>query len=262
MRTLIKFILGTVPRRHIQRIVHWVMPVVGVLYAGRRVCCPVCGRRYRKMLPYGYVVSRPNALCPGCLSLERHRLMWLWLRDRTDLFSSHPRVLHIAPERCFISRFEKMFGDDYITADLESPLAKLKMDVRQIPFSDNSFDVVICNHLLEHIDDDRLAMREILRVMRHGGWGVMMCPVNPDRENTYEDPAITTPEGRLGAYGQADHMREYGRDYPERLRGEGFDVDCVDYTTTLGTEKIAYYAIRPDIIYRVRKPRVESMLKK
>ena len=238
MRGVIKYVLNNVPRKHIQRVVHVVTPVMGLLYAGRREQCPVCGRRYRKFMPYGYGPTRDNALCPSCLSLERHRLMWLYLNNETDFFTANPRLLHIAPERCFMKRFGKVLGDNYITADLESPLAKVKMDVQDIPFDDGEFDVIFCNHILEHVEDDRLAMREMYRVMRAGGWGIMLSPVTPGKATTYEDPSINTPEGRAAAFGQHDHMREYGEDYADRLAEAGFTVNAIDYAAQLPAEQL------------------------
>lgn len=143
------------------------------------------------------------------LSEERDR----FLRDAG-------RLLHVAPERCFLKRFEKLPALDYVTADLESPLAKVKMDIQRIPFPDGEFDVIFCNHILEHVDDDRRAMREMYRVMRPGGWGIMLSPVNTERETTYEDPSITDPAERERHFGQKDHLRDYGRDYGRAsLRG-------------------------------------------
>ena len=159
MKQLIRFVLRHVPRRYIQRVVHLCTPLVGLFYAGSRVQCPVCGNRYRKFMPYGYVNSRENALCPHCLALERHRLMWLYLQNETDFFEAPARVLHIAPEYCFLKRFGRLPQLDYVTADLESPLAKVKMDVQRIPFPDGEFDVIFCNHILEHVDDDRRIRR-------------------------------------------------------------------------------------------------------
>ena len=147
MKRLIRLVLRYVPRKYIQRIVQWCTPLMGLLYAGRRVECPICGRHYRKFMPYGYVHSRENALCPHCLALERHRLLWLYLQNETDFFEAPARLLHIAPEYCFIKRFERLPKLDYVTADLESPLAKVKMDIQQIPFPDNEFDIIFCNHI-------------------------------------------------------------------------------------------------------------------
>lgn len=254
MKKIIRYILNRVPRKTIQKAVHWITPVIGLAYTGRKVECPVCGHRYRKFLPYGYVEPRENALCPWCLALERHRLLWLYLKNETGLFTSKPRLLHIAPERCFIKRLEKLLGGNYITADLESPLAKVKMDIQSIPFPDGEFGVIFCNHILEHVDNDRLAISEMYRVMRPGGWGIMLSPVTPGLAHTREDSSITTHEGRLEAFGQSDHVREYGGDYPERLAEAGFEVECIDYSVMLGKEHVARHALGNDIIYKVRKP--------
>lgn len=255
MASLIRFVLNNVPRRYIQMGVHFVMPLVGIYYSGRGVECAVCGARYRRFLSYGYVTMRTNALCPNCLALERHRLLWLYLRNETRLLdpSENTRMLHIAPERCLIKRLERVLGDNYVTADLESPLAKVKMDIQKIPFADAQFDVIFCNHILEHVDDDRLAMREMYRVMKKGGWGVMLSPVTYGKPATYEDPTIISPQARAEAFGQHDHAREYGEDYPVRLKQAGFDVECIDYVATLYPTDVKRYALRREIIYLVRK---------
>ncbi|MDR2814181.1 MAG: methyltransferase domain-containing protein [Prevotellaceae bacterium] len=204
-------------------------------------------------MPYGYVHSRENALCPSCLSLERHRLMWLYLKNKTDFFSKRYRLLHIAPERCFIRSFKKLLGDEYVTADLESPWATIKMDVQNIPCGENEFDVIFCNHLLEHVADDRQAMREMFRVLRPGGWGIMLSPVTAGKKETYEDPSITSPKERLKAYGQSDHLREYGEDYPNRLAEAGFKVQTVDYAKELPETEVCASGLRSEKIYVVKK---------
>ena len=158
IKQLIKFSLNHIPRPVLQRIAGWAVPVAGLFYKGRGAECPVCGAKYRKFMPYGYVQPRPNALCPKCLSLERHRLLWLYLTRETDLLTAFPRTLHIAPEVCIMRHLKPHFKShpgQYVTADLESPLADLHFDVQQIPLADGSVDVVICNHIMEHVADDR-----------------------------------------------------------------------------------------------------------
>jgi SAM-dependent methyltransferase len=204
-------------------------------------------------MPYGYGVSRENALCPGCLALECHRLLYLYLTNETDMLESKPRMLHIAPEHCYMKLFKRCLGDNYVTADLESPLADIKMDIQNMPVESGSFDVVFCNHVLEHVDNDRMAISEIYRVMRSGGWGILLSPVNYERETTYEDAALTTPEQRMAAFGQYDHKREYGRDYGMRLAEAGFDVEEIDYIRELTDEQIQRFWLRREIIYRVNK---------
>lgn len=254
MKKAVRFAIDKVPRRHIHRVMDAGRAFTGILYAGKGMHCPVCGKNFRKFMPYGYGDVRDNALCPGCMSLERHRLMWLYMTRETDFFRSTPKVLHIAPERCFMKRLGKMLGGDYITADLESPLAKVKMDIQDIPFEDNSFDVVLCNHVLEHIEDDRKAMREMFRVMRPGGWGIMLVPLNPQRETTYEDASITSPEARKEAFRQYDHVRDYGLDYPDRLAEAGFEVEAINYASGFPPEEAAKYSLGCDTLFVVRKP--------
>ncbi|MCD8073002.1 MAG: methyltransferase domain-containing protein [Alistipes sp.] len=254
MKKAIRYILNRVPRRTLQRVVHLVTPLAALFYAGSRYRCPVCGHGVRKMLPYGYSTIRGNALCPSCLSLERHRLMWVYLKRETGFFRSCPLTLHIAPERCFLKKFEKELGELYITGDLESPLAKVKFDVQDIPFGDDTFQVVFCNHILEHVEDDRRAMRELYRIMKPGGWGIFLSPVVRHLAQTREDPSLDTPEKRYLAYGQGDHMREYGEDYPERLREAGFEVEAIEYARTLPPQEVDHYLLGDDTIYLVRKP--------
>ena len=256
MKNIIKFFLNHIPRPVLQRLASWMVPIMGWFYRGKEVECPLCGHTYRKFLPYGYVTSRENALCPHCLALERHRLMWLYLQRETNLFEGHPRTLHIAPEVCIMRHLKphfKNYPGQYITADLESPLADLHFDVQQIPLADNEIDVVICNHLMEHVADDRKAMRELHRILKPGGWGIVLSPVDLDYEKTYEDDSITDPEERTRIFGQYDHRRIYGQDYPKRLEEAGFEVADIDYTASLGEELTKHYALPKDHIYIVYK---------
>ncbi len=256
MKRLIKWALNHIPRPILQRMAGWAVPVMGWFYKGNAVSCPLCGASYRHFLPYGYVTSRPNALCPNCLSLERHRLLWLYLTRETDLLTTTPRTLHIAPEVCIMRHLKPHFHAhpaQYITADLESPLADMHFDVQQIPLADNSVDVVICNHIMEHVADDRKAMRELHRILKCGGWGIILSPVEFDYEQTYEDDSITDPAERTRIFGQYDHRRIYGADYADRLRSCGFEVADIDYAATFTEEERAHYALPADHIYVVYK---------
>ena len=259
MKHLIKLILNLFPRPVLQRVAEWAVPVLGLFYLGEGKECPVCGCKRRKFLPYGYVTPRENALCPKCLSLERHRLLWLWLLRESDLgrgAMALPRMLHIAPEVALMRRFRKMYAstpERYITADLESPLADIHFDVQQIPLKDGEMDVVICNHIMEHVEDDRQAMREIKRILRKGGWGVILSPVDMQRETTFEDDTITDEAERTRIFGQYDHRRIYGRDYADRLREAGFEVYEYDYANTLPPQQKELYALTDEVIYAVRK---------
>lgn len=254
MKFIIGFITRFIPRKYLQTFSGFFRKLLAFFYKGNTYECPVCGKHYRKMLPYGRIVSRKNALCPNCLSLERHRLIWLYLKGKTNFFTSNLKVLHIAPEFCFLKRFAGMKNIEYISADLESPWAKVKMDVRNIPFDDNTFDVVICNHLLEHIDDETKALKEIYRIMKPGSWGIMQVPLNYQRQITYEDASIVSEKEREKAFGQRDHVREYGLDYPEHLRKGGFTVIADDYVKHLPDDLVKRYALsKEEIIFLVKK---------
>ncbi|OJV14438.1 MAG: SAM-dependent methyltransferase [Dyadobacter sp. 50-39] len=225
MKSIISLVLRYIPRPYLQLVGHWAARLLSIFYIGHQVECPVCNSKYRKFLPYGRnTSSRENALCPSCLSLERHRLMALYMKRKTNFYTANLKVLHVAPEYCFIDRFEQMKNLDYITADIESPLAKVKMDIHQIPFPENTFDVAICNHVMEHVDDYILAMSELYRVLKPGGWALIQSPQDMKYEVTYEDPTITDPKEREIHFLQNDHLRLFGRNYGRELEKGGFKV--------------------------------------
>jgi SAM-dependent methyltransferase len=228
------------------------MRVLAQFNKGNNVNCPVCDHSYKKFLPYGRI-ARENALCPNCLALERHRLLWLFLKKKTDFFTSKLKVLHIAPEHCFIDRFESLPNIEYITADLESPLAKVKMDVHKIPFEESSFDVVFCNHVMEHVEDDLLACSEINRVLKNNGWGIIQSPVY-DLDKTIEDKTITDPVERERVFGQRDHVRKYGNDYAARMRKSGIAIEENQFVKELTAEDIKKYSLpEKEIIFVCKK---------
>lgn len=242
MRAIIKFIVKNIPRPVLIKFSFIFGKIMRVFYRGNKVECPVCGNHFRKFLPYGNQ-GLDNRLCPSCLSLERHRLIWLYLKEKTGFFSEKLSVLHIAPEQPFYKRFEKMPNLDYTTADLESPIAKVKMDIREMPFEDNSFDVLLCNHVLEHIDDELKATKEIYRVLKPGGWAILQVPLDNSLEKTYENPDITDPKEREKHFGQYDHVRLYGRDYPQRLEKSGLKVIADDFVKHFSDEEIERYRL-------------------
>ena len=214
----------------------------------------MCHSHFRKFLPYGRV-SRDNALCPNCLSLERHRLIWLYLERETDFFTAPRKMLHVAPELCYIKRFEELKNLDYVTADIESPLAKVKMDIHEIPFEENTFDVVFCNHVLEHVNDDKKAVKEINRVLKPGGWAILQVPFFPPlKKETFEDSSVTSPAEREKLFGQDDHVRMYGEDYADRLRSTGIEIVEEDFVLKLSEDEVKRYALPAnEIIYKAVK---------
>ncbi len=251
MKKFLRFLLKKLPRPWLIRFSGFFTKLIAPFYRGQNVSCPVCGKSYKTFLPYGYGKGiHDNRLCPGCLTLERHRLLWLFLQKKTNLFTAKLKFLHIAPEQPFYKRFKKMENLEYITADLESPIADVKMDIQKMPFDDASFDVVICNHVLEHVDDDHQAMREVYRVLKKGGWAILQVPIDYNREHTYEDPNITSPEEREKHFGQYDHRRVHGKDYGKRLAEAGFEVVEDHFVKTFSQEEINRYRLdKNEIIY-------------
>jgi len=218
-----------------------------LLYAGSRFTDPIDGRSYRKFLPYGYGGRiRENALSPGTNSLERHRLLYLYLQRYTEFFTAPLTVLHIAPEQCFHQRFKAQPNLQVLTADIESPLADMHFDLHQIPREDNRFDVIFCNHVLEHVTDDAQCLRELYRVMKPGGWGIFQVPWVPGIAVTDEDPSITDPAERERRFLQYDHVRLYGEDYPQRLTAAGFTVEKVELFKTLPQDEVERYRLPSD----------------
>jgi len=204
---------------------------------------PIDGRQFNSFLPYGYLNPRENVLSPSTLSLERHRLLWLYLKNETDFFSAQLKVLHFAPEQAFYGRFRKLKNLEYTTVDLYSPLADVKADICNLPFEDNSYDVVLCNHVLEHISDDTKAMAELYRIMKPKGWGIFQIPQDINREKTFEDNSITDKKERTRIFGQYDHVRIYGLDYFDKLEAAGFMVEAVDYTAGMQAVTLDKYRL-------------------
>lgn len=241
--SLSKFVLNTIPRPLLIRISYIIRPFVALGLRGKKYTDPIDGKSYRKFLSYGYGTTRPNVLAPGTLSLERHRLLWLYLQRETDFFVKPRKVLHVAPEQAFLKRFRTLKHLDYTTTDLESPLADIKADLTNLPFGENTYDMVICNHVLEHIKEDRLAMSEILRVLKPGGIAILQVPYEANREKTFSDDSITDKKERARIFGQYDHVRIYGMDYFDTLTSLGFQVKKEDYTSKLSQEEIDRYRL-------------------
>ena len=237
---LFKYILNTIPRPVLIRASYWVRPILALYLRGTKYTDPIDGKRFRKFLPYGYGVQRPNVLSPSTLSLERHRLMWLYLKNQTDFFdqTKPKKVLHMAPEQCFLKRFKALDHIDLVTADLYSPIVDVKADICDLPFNDNSFDIIFCNHVLEHIIDDRKAMSELYRTLKPGGFGIFQIPQDYSRATTYEDFSISSPEERAKHFGQYDHVRVYGSDYFERLKSVGFRVEPINYSSSIEESEV------------------------
>ena len=220
-----------------------VRPFVAFFLRGNTYTDPIDGKSYRRFLPYGYAKVRENVLAPGTLSLERHRLFWLYLKNETTFFSAPLRVLHFAPEQAFVQKFKKQKNLTYTTTDLNSPIADVKADICDLPFKDNSFDFIICNHVLEHIPDDTKAMQELYRVLAPSGTAIVQVPYDVKRAITFEDNTITDQSERTRIFGQYDHLRVYGMDYFKKLSSIGFDVNALDYTSSISSDDIERYRL-------------------
>lgn len=256
MKKLYKILLNKLPRPLLIRLSYPFKFIAPFLYKGDNVECTVCGKKFSKFLSYGSdVAHRDNVLCPNDLTLERHRLMWLYLKGHSNFFTKKDiSVLHIAPEQCFHKKFKSQGNLNYLTGDLVSPIADLHFDLHDIPLEDNRFDVIFCNHVMEHVDDAIRCMSELHRVMKPGGWGIMQVPQDFTREETFEDPSITSEEDREKYYWQKDHVRLFGRDYPNWLKKAGFGVIEFDKESNYSQELIEKYRLdKKEILYIVSK---------
>ncbi len=222
-------------------------------FYGWSVECPYCSARYRRFFPHG-TPERKNAACPRCYAVERHRLLLLYLKNRTGIFTQPMRVLHFAPERSLGSLLANQKNLHYVSTDY-AQAADVQMDITRLAIPTGTFDAILCSHVLEHIPDDGAAMRELYRVLRPGGWAILQVPLDTNRAVTYEDFSITSPELRRQHFGQEDHVRWYGRDYQQRLRSAGFEVTADDYVRKLDPAIVKRHGLLLDEdIYFCSKP--------
>ena len=253
MKSIIRLILNYIPRTILTRASTFIKPVIRLYLSGNRYTDPIDGRSFRSFIPYGYNNVRKNALSPSTYSLERHRMLWLYLKNETDIFTKKIRLLHFAPEPAFHKIFKNCNNISYDTIDLNSPLAEIKADICDLPIENDTYDYILCNHVLEHIDDDIKAMSELYRVLKKGGIGIFQIPIDVERKNTFEDPSITSPKQRNKIFGQYDHVRIYGMDYFDRLKSVGFSVNQIYYGEKLSEEEIFKYCLSKNEIIPVCK---------
>ncbi len=239
-----RWILLFFPRSFLIRMSLFIQPILRLYFRGSKFIDPIDGSEYRKFLPYGYGKTlRPNALCPGTLSLERHRLLWLYLKRETTFLKEKLKVLHVAPEQVFYRKFKRFQHWNYTTTDLYSPLADVIADISNLPFQDDQYDLILCNHVLEHIPDDLKAMAELYRVLKKGGTLIAQVPLEENLKQTFEDKSIKDPKARAKVFGQYDHVRIYGQDYHIRLQSVGFSTTIVQPQNSLTKEEINKFAL-------------------
>jgi SAM-dependent methyltransferase len=240
MRSTLKAVPNRLPGRARSLVTRAYRPL---LYRGDAVECPLCASEFSSFMAHR---GRQGVRCPRCGSMERHRMLWLWMRDQAFLRADGLRVLHIAPEHSLRKLLRGRANVRYTGADIASPIADEHWDVTDIPHDDGRFDLILCNHVLEHVSDDVAAMRELKRVLAPGGHAILMSPIARDRADTLHDPGAVTPEQRLARFGQEDHVRLYGADYDDRVRSAGFDLEVVDVLARSDEATIARYGLRQD----------------
>ena len=225
-----------------------------IKYRGDEYYCPVCENSFRQFLT-GPDDSRKNSKCPGCGSLERQRLLWLYLKNKLQIEKQNLSILNIAPDYAIQTRLKKLKNINYLSIDIDSDLAMEKHDLTNLSFANNSFDSILCYHVLEHVEDDKKAMRELLRVLKPKGWAILQTPIDKTLEKTFEDFTIRSPKEREKVFGQSDHVRIYGLDYIERLGSVGFIVTIDNYVSQLNNEEIHRCLIdKTEEIYFCIKP--------
>lgn len=243
IKNIFRKALNIFPRPFLIRVSYIIRPLFSFFLRGTNFTDPIDNKSFKYFLPYGYENQRANVLSPSTLSLERHRLLWLYLKNETSLFTTPQKLLHFAPEQAFYKRFKKLKHINYVTTDLVSPLADIKADICNLPFEDNSFDFILCNHVLEHIPNDTKAMQELYRVLKPNGTAILQIPLDYNRAITFEDNSITDAKERAKIFGQYDHVRIYGLDYFDKLKEIGFKVNANHYSQTLTTEEIKRYCL-------------------
>jgi len=242
MKSLLKNIVGPAGRKKLRAVQASTRAAIYGL--GNNVECPICGSTYSQFLPF----NRPNALCHTCKSLERHRLVYLYLKNQTNFFEGPKKVLHFAPEKCLHDVIRQYPNIDYQTADLMTTyidaigvMPDHVMSVTDIKFPDNTFDVVICNHVFELVPDDSLGMREIYRVLKPNGYAIIQGAVNNHLPQTIETQDLS-PDERKRIAGAHQHVRRYGLDYRHRLAAAGFRVEVSDYVKKLDYKRYGLMA--------------------
>lgn len=225
---------------------------------GRNVHCCLCNKKFITFLPAGDEM-RAHARCPGCYAIDRHRQLWLTIAPILENVTKPVRLLHIAPEKPLAARLRKMKHVQYDAIDkfekgYHYPGSVRNMDLTALSFADNAFDIFLCSHVLEHIQDDKKAMQELYRVLKPGGEGFIMVPYFPELDATYEDASILTPEQRKIKFGQHDHVRKYGADLVQKLNAIGFEVEVLSIENKyIGAEKIRLGLMHAEPVFHVRK---------
>jgi len=234
------------------------------VFFGLKYKCNFCNGHFRKLLPIGLKNDIASsiiggryryAVCPKCNSTDRERLIYWYIVNKKNIFYSHKTInlLHIAPEKNLKKVFRASDKINYINGDLNPLVADRKIDITDIKFENNFFDFIICNHVLEHVKDDKKAMRELCRVLKNSGEAILQVPISKHNKETLEDSSITMPEEREKIFGQKDHVRIYGKDYQKRLENAGFEVNLYDIKKDLNIRNIEKFGLNKEEILYIGK---------
>ena len=215
-----------------------------IAFAGNKIICPLCGFRAKSFLPGGLHTKRKNAKCPRCGCVERHRILWRFFINKNIVLNEvNKSLLHFAPEPALEKRLKAILPK-YKTSDFGTNYSDYSFDLTKINCPDNQWDYLICFHVLEHVCDDREAMREMYRVLRPGGTAFIQAPIWPSESHqTFENSNILDPRDRQITFGQDDHLRIYGLDIIDRLEESGFAVEIVRFSDFFHESEINLFAL-------------------
>lgn len=241
------------------RLIDGILAIRAVPFLGLRHVCPCCGWHLRAFTRGGFSLrTRKNGYCPRCNAKARHRRLWIFLQEETNLFEDRLRVFHVSPKYAVSRRLSRLSNLEYIAGDIANrPNATVRMDLTAVPLGTGSIDAVICVHVLEHITDDKAAINEMHRILRPGGWALISVPIRLDRP-TYEDATIVTAAEREAAFGETTHVRYYGFDLIDRLRAAGFDVALYEASAVDDDVKSRYGLLDDENIFLSRKSAAAS----
>lgn len=233
-------------KKILKKVQHIYYGIPILLSKKKNVKCPFCNWEGKEFFPFGIKI-RKNAKCPRCGSLERHRLCYLYLKKVIPK-NKKMKVLHFAPEKILTNLFKSYENIEYLSADINSRKAMVKEDITNLSFKDDSFDIIFCSHVLEHIEDDIKAMKEIKRVLKQNGFAILQVPIYKEFngkkiKKTFEDFSIKSPKEREKVFGQYDHVRIYGKDYKDRLEKAGFKVNVDRFIDSLGKEDVKRFGL-------------------
>jgi len=214
-------------------------------FKGNDYYCPVCQKKSGLFITSKDGL-RENAVCPSCGSFERQRFFMLVFNKFSFINPDKYTMLDIAPTFCLQKVFKGNSNIEYVSFDISSPLAEIKGDITKMIFENNSFDIIICSHVLEHIENDLTALSEINRVLKSNGKAFFQIPLDKKMKSTFEDKTITNPEQRKEIYGQSDHVRIYGLDFPERLEKTGWTYEIINCSDTFDESLIRKYCLLED----------------